>query len=93
MTASKKVSKIAIVIPAYNEGPIINSIVGNLRKLLTNREFEFEIVVVDDGSRDRTEEIARNFSAIKCEWAPNQRNLGLFPNHNSALRFCVTARN
>jgi len=44
-------------------------------------------VVVDDGSTDKTEEIVRSFNAIKCDWVPNERNLGLFPNHNSALRF------
>ena len=45
---------IAFVIPAYNEEKMISSVVKDLRKSLLKQAYTFEIVVVDDGSKDRT---------------------------------------
>ena len=49
---------VSIVIPAYNEeeriGPTLDSIVRYFR----NRNLSFEIIVVDDGSVDRTKDIS-----------------------------------
>ena len=46
---------VSIVIPAYNEEASISQVVKEIRDLYS----EFEIVVVDDGSTDRTAEEAR----------------------------------
>lgn len=67
---------ISIVIPAYNEE-------ASLRKLLEKIEavdlapagFRKEVIVVNDGSKDRTAEIARSFasSGVLCfDQVPNQ---------------------
>ena len=45
------------------------------------------VVVVDNCSTDRTEEIVRNFSGIRCEFVRNPANLGLFQNFNRCLEF------
>jgi glycosyltransferase involved in cell wall biosynthesis len=47
---------------------------------------------VDDGSTDKTQEIVQSFSDLRCDWAPNPKNLGLFPNHNSAIRFAAETK-
>lgn len=52
-------SKIAIVIPAYNEGAAIGKVIKDLKRALARRQFDFEIVVVDDGSKDDTAHQAR----------------------------------
>ena len=50
---------ISIVVPAFNEEDAIADVVGNIEKaMLASRHKQFEIVVVDDGSADRTAEIA-----------------------------------
>jgi dolichyl-phosphate beta-glucosyltransferase len=52
---------ISIVIPAYNEE---NRIVATLNKIynyLKQKQFEFEIIIVDDGSKDKTRQIVENF--------------------------------
>jgi|YNPMSStandDraft_1061717.scaffolds.fasta_scaffold00016_61 dolichyl-phosphate beta-glucosyltransferase len=57
--------ELSIIIPAYNE----ESRLGNTLKLITaylkNSHFHFEIIVSDDGSTDRTVEIAKAFSCVK----------------------------
>lgn len=50
--------RVAIVIPAYNEEPIIGSVIVGLIKALRKGSFEFTVVVVDDGSRDGTAKVA-----------------------------------
>src|SRR5688572_29218050 len=80
---------ITTVIPVYNGEKHITE---TLECLAAQTLRPDRVVLVDDGSTDRTEEIVRNFTGIKCEWAPNAKNLGLFPNHNSAIRFAAETK-
>lgn len=50
----KRDFKIAVVIPAYNEGAVIGNVIRDVRKSLDKQKFNFEIIVVDDGSKDDT---------------------------------------
>ena len=50
---------VTIVVPAYNEEHGIRPVVELLRNAMADFPYEFEILVVDDGSRDRTAEEAR----------------------------------
>ncbi len=49
-----KRKKVAIVIPAYNEQNVIGSVISGLNHVFHNSVYDYEIVVVDDGSRDNT---------------------------------------
>lgn len=51
---------ISIIIPALNEERMIGRCLESLAKLATSRDL-FEVMVVDNGSRDRTLEIAESF--------------------------------
>ncbi len=48
---------ISVVIPAYNEEKIIEQTVKKIREYLSSKGFSYEIIAVNDGSSDRTEEI------------------------------------
>jgi glycosyltransferase involved in cell wall biosynthesis len=50
---------LSVIIPALNEEAAINSTITSLRDALQLRRIEHEIIVVDDGSTDRTGELAR----------------------------------
>ncbi|MEK7390430.1 MAG: glycosyltransferase family 2 protein [Elusimicrobiota bacterium] len=45
---------VTVVVPAYNEAEAIGPVVAGLHAELAKRKIEFEIIVVDDGSRDGT---------------------------------------
>src|ERR1700761_7077023 len=47
------------------------------------------VVVLDNHSTDRTEEIVRNFKGIACEFIRNPKDLGLFGNFNRCLDFAA----
>lgn len=55
--------KICVVIPAYNEGSVIAGVVKDLSKELASQSYNFEVVVVDDGSRDDTRKEAKSAGA------------------------------
>lgn len=76
-TAEKKgLQLLSIVIPARDEEGCIASMVEHLHLELSLQEIPHEIVVVDDGSSDRTWEILRELSGRIPELKPVQ-NLGL----------------
>jgi glycosyltransferase involved in cell wall biosynthesis len=50
---------ISVVIPCMNEEQVIRETCSRLIAVLTQAEFGFELIFVDDGSRDRTPEILR----------------------------------
>jgi glycosyltransferase involved in cell wall biosynthesis len=67
---------LSIVVPAYNEEAYLGQLLEKIADVDTRPlGFEKEIIVVNDGSRDRTEEIARSFAAqgVLCfTQVPNQ---------------------
>ena len=53
---------LSIVIPAYNEENCIAECIKSLKKQTYKN---FEIIIVDDGSKDKTREIVKSFKEIK----------------------------
>lgn len=51
--------KISLVLPAHNEEPNIRTVVEEAAQVLPTAFTDYEIVVVNDGSKDRTLEIGR----------------------------------
>lgn len=49
---------VSIIIPAYNEQRSIGQTLDEMRKVLVENNFNYEIIVVDDGSKDSTGKIA-----------------------------------
>lgn len=54
---------ISVVMPAHNEGQILESSVRRVVKGLRARNLSFEVLIVENGSRDGTLRIARDLSA------------------------------
>ena len=50
----------SIIIPTYNEENRIKFTLKSIMDYLDNRSYKSEIIVVDDGSRDRTIEVSKN---------------------------------
>jgi len=66
-------SVISVIIPAYNEEKTIGNVVEETIKVMDSIGMPYEIIVVDDGSTDRTREVAGNY---KIRVLSNERNRG-----------------
>src|SRR5512138_1767652 len=54
---------LSIVIPAYNEERNLPALLGDLKAFFSQRRESFEIIVVNDASRDRTAAAAESAGA------------------------------
>ncbi|HAX80016.1 MAG TPA: glycosyl transferase, partial [Cyanobacteria bacterium UBA11372] len=68
-----KINLLSVVIPAYNEEGSIVETIQSISQLLEAHNIVYEIVVVNDNSRDRTEEILQqlNFENSKVRYINN----------------------
>ena len=73
-----KLIDVSIIIPAYNEEDRIGSTLEKTREFLQQRPWRYELIPVDDGSRDQTvqviQEIAVDWDDIRM--VKNDRNRG-----------------
>jgi glycosyltransferase involved in cell wall biosynthesis len=60
---SQAISKLSILIPAYNEGPTIHFILDKVRNVVLDYAIEKEIIIVNDCSKDNTEEAIHSYMA------------------------------
>jgi len=54
----KRIESVAVVLPAFNEEKDLPALLARIKETLTGQAFRYEVIVVDDGSKDRTAEIA-----------------------------------
>jgi glycosyltransferase involved in cell wall biosynthesis len=71
----RKITAFSIVIPAYNEEAMIARQIESIRAVLTPQMYDFEILVVDDGSTDNT---AKNVisTGVRLLQHPENRGYG-----------------
>jgi len=53
---------VSIVIPCYNEEKNINRTFDGLQNLLKDEAYDYEIIAVNDGSKDKTWEVIKDYS-------------------------------
>ena len=56
--------KIVVTIPAYNEEKTIGILINKINDVMKSNRYNYKILVVDDGSKDKTAMIAKNAKAI-----------------------------
>lgn len=81
---TKKIPKVTICVPAYNEEKTLSKTVQSLLDLDYPKD-KLEIIIVDDGSKDKTYEIAKKFEKYGVKVFTKQ-NEGKGPTLNFALK-------
>lgn len=67
---------ISVVIPAYNEAERLGSTLERAVDYLSRRNLSYEVLVVDDGSRDQTIQVAEAFADRGVRVIRHERNRG-----------------
>jgi dolichol-phosphate mannosyltransferase len=70
--------RVRIVLPAYNEAARIGKLFERLEDAMVEGGIDFMVIVVDDGSRDATAEVAKDWAQrIPVQLLQHETNLGL----------------
>lgn len=77
--------KVSVVLPTYNGSRFLKRAI---QSVLTQTFLDFELVIVDDGSSDKTPEIAKEYSVLdpRVKAVRNEQNLGIQKSLNKGLR-------
>jgi glycosyltransferase involved in cell wall biosynthesis len=78
--------KVIISIPAYNEERTLPSVIKEIKEVMKGTSYNFEILVLNDGSKDKTEEVAKELGVIVYS---NSRNLGLAETFKHEIKRCL----
>lgn len=54
---------ISVVIPLYNEDESLPELIGWIGRVMTSHDFSYEIILVDDGSKDRSWQIIEEYAS------------------------------
>lgn len=73
---SSSVTKLSIIVPVYNEEKIIKRNLQVIVDFLEGLNYSWEIIVVDDGSQDRTTEIVSEFVGPSIRLVRFRINMG-----------------
>ena len=84
MTEKRKLAQLSVFFPAYNEEKNVPIVVEKALQILPQVADEYEVIVVNDGSQDRTGEVAEELARAnaRVRVIHHQRNQG----YGAALR-------
>ena len=75
-----------ITIPAFNEEKTIGLVISEIKLVMDKTKYDYNILVLNDGSTDNTKNIAQEAGAIVVS---NKRNLGLAETFKREIEECI----
>lgn len=75
--------KVSVIIPTYNRAHLISRAI---QSVLDQTYQDFEIIIVDDGSRDKTEQIVKNFNDNRLRFIRHNKNKGASAARNTGIK-------
>jgi glycosyltransferase involved in cell wall biosynthesis len=77
---------IVITIPAFNEERTIGRVIDEIKEVMNSTNYKYKILVVNDGSKDRTIKVAKKSGAIVHS---HPRNKGLAEAFKTEIQQCL----
>lgn len=79
--ASQPIQRVVLTMPAYNEARVIRELLTQAEEAFSRLGLEWHVLVVDDGSKDETASIVREFAAgePRVRLVQHEVNKGLGP--------------
>ena len=82
---------LSVIIPCYNEGNVIGRTAEALKKAVSGQLFDYELIFVNDGSRDDTLKDIKRFAATdpRVKYVSFSRNFGKEAAMLAGLQYCM----
>ena len=77
--------KVSILLPVYNSETTIQETIDSI---LCQTYSDFELVIINDGSSDKSEQIIGQYSDKRIRYYKNEQNKGLIYTLNRGLDLC-----
>ena len=85
---TRELPSVSILIPAFNEEQVIGKVLENIKSINYPKN-KFQVIVIDDGSKDKTYEIAKMHESKNIRIL-TKKNTGKASSLNYGLRFVKT---
>lgn len=77
--------KISVILPVYNAEKFLYEAIASV---LDQTYKNFELIIYDDGSTDRSKEVINSFCDSRIRYFSNSHNSGLITTLNNAIKVC-----
>ena len=88
----KVINSLSIVIPVFNSAPILKDLILRVKKSLDNLDCSYEVILVNDGSRDQSWPIIQELSK-SFHWVRGINLMRNYGQHNALLCGIKAAKN
>ena len=75
---------VSVIIPTYNRAELLERSVKSVQEQTYKK---WEIIVVDDGSTDNTEDIIKKLNDVRVRYIKNEKNMGAAASRNRGAEF------
>lgn len=77
--------KISVILPVYNASLFLKKAIDSI---INQTYTDWELIIVNDGSTDNSEDIIVNYSDNRIKYSRNETNSGLITTLNKAITLC-----
>ena len=81
--------KVVITIPAYNEEETISKVISEINEEMFKTDYNYSILVYNDGSQDKTTKVAKKAGAIVVS---HKKNRGLAQTFTDEMQECLKSK-
>ncbi len=86
---SNQIMRVIITIPAFNEERTLPHVIAEIKEVMRQTKYKYQILVLNDGSKDKTAQVAKEIRAVVVS---NKINLGLAQTFIKEMEECVARK-